>query len=218
MATITQPYGPTTDTSEPPYDGYAHFHQGVDIAGSNGDPVIAPEGGTVVSNTLGETGYGPNLVLVKMANGLIQLFGHMSTSSVRPGDTVTAGEQIGTVGSLGNSTGPHLHYGVLTSTGAPVNPVPYLTGTPNTSSIGSVAPKLQIVGQTKSSTPVVTGVQNAVSFAGGFFGNIFGDAARIFLAILAIIALFIGLYILFRPSDMPSVGDIATTAGKAALA
>lgn len=199
---VSQPYGYDGSSLEP--NG---FHQGIDYAAPAGTPVPAPQGGTVIPNTLGETGYGPNLVLVKMANGLIQLFGHLSSASVKPGDTVQAGQIIGTVGSAGNSTGPHLHYGVLTTTGSTVNPSPYVAGgkftTPATGTVNAQP--------SASDIPVVGGLL-------GLLPNIFGDIVRIILGILAIIAFFLALYTLFRPSDAPSITEAAGMAAKVAVA
>jgi len=87
-------------------------HTGVDIAGAHGSPITATHGGTVVaSGTVG--GYG-NYVRIQYADGTIATaYGHLDTIAVRVGDTVTAGQQIGTMGNTGGSTGTHLHYEVM---------------------------------------------------------------------------------------------------------
>ena len=83
-------------------------HHGVDIGLSTGDPVMAAFSGTVrVAGRMG--GYG-NCVVVRHANGLETLYGHLSKINVKPKQEVTAGEVIGLGGSTGNSTGPHLHF------------------------------------------------------------------------------------------------------------
>ena len=83
-------------------------HHGVDIGLHTGDPVMAAFSGTVrVAGRMG--GYG-NCVLVRHANGLETLYGHLSKINVKPKQVVTAGEVIGLGGSTGNSTGPHLHF------------------------------------------------------------------------------------------------------------
>ncbi len=83
-------------------------HHGVDIGLRTGDPVHAAFGGTVrVAGRMG--GYG-NCVVVRHANGLETLYGHLSKINVKPLQEVTAGEIIGLGGSTGNSTGPHLHF------------------------------------------------------------------------------------------------------------
>ena len=83
-------------------------HHGVDIALQTGDPVHAAFGGTVrIASRMG--GYG-NCVVVRHANGLETLYGHLSKIHVTKGQKVVAGEVVGLGGSTGNSTGPHLHF------------------------------------------------------------------------------------------------------------
>ncbi|HEU5424325.1 MAG TPA: peptidoglycan DD-metalloendopeptidase family protein, partial [Nitrolancea sp.] len=123
--TITQPFGPTSLTLEPAYEGYAHFHQGMDIAASMNTPIVAADGGTVVFAGWTDAGYG-NCVQIDHGNGLITLYGHMAqTPLVHVGQRVAKGQQIGLMGSTGNSTGPHLHFAVLKN-GVWVNPANYL--------------------------------------------------------------------------------------------
>jgi len=66
-------------------------------------------------------GYG-NLVVIAHRAGMTSWYAHLSTISVRPGQCVVAGTPIGTVGSTGNSTGPHLHF-ELRLNGAPIDPL-----------------------------------------------------------------------------------------------
>lgn len=83
-------------------------HHGVDIALHTGDPVHAAFSGTVrIASRMG--GYGKCVVL-RHANGLETLYGHLSKINVQQGQQVAAGEVIGQGGSTGNSTGPHLHF------------------------------------------------------------------------------------------------------------
>ncbi|MBR1784401.1 MAG: RNA polymerase factor sigma-54 [Bacteroidales bacterium] len=83
-------------------------HHGVDIALRTGDEVHAAFAGTVrVASRMG--GYG-NCIVVRHANGLETLYGHLSKINVKTGQPVAAGEVIGLGGSTGNSTGPHLHF------------------------------------------------------------------------------------------------------------
>lgn len=86
-----------------------HFHDGVDIAAESGTRINSVGDGVVV-----EAGYSKdygNYVVIKHPSGASSKYGHCEDVSVGVGDTVKAGEQIGTVGSTGNSTGPHLHFG-----------------------------------------------------------------------------------------------------------
>jgi hypothetical protein len=81
------------------------------IAGAEdlGTPVLATAAGTVVDVVSGTTGYG-NHVRVDHGGGWTSLVAHLSAFSVRRGQYVAAGTELGKVGSTGNSTGPHLHY------------------------------------------------------------------------------------------------------------
>ena len=54
-------------------------------------------------------GYG-NCIIIDHGGGLSSLYGHLDTVLVASGDLVLGGEVIGTVGSTGNATGPHLHF------------------------------------------------------------------------------------------------------------
>ncbi|MCC8927115.1 M23 family metallopeptidase [Rhodococcus sp. I2R] len=99
------------------------FHQGVDFAAASGTPVYAVTGGTVEQAGNAGDGYG-NLVRVKSGN-TVTYYAHQSTLAVNVGDTVQAGDQLGTVGSTGNSTGPHLHFEVRNN-GSSVEPLAYL--------------------------------------------------------------------------------------------
>ena len=64
-------------------------------------------------------------VILSHGNGLETYYAHLTESSVKPGDTVTQGQTIGTVGSTGQSTGPHLHFEVRVN-GQRTNPRNYL--------------------------------------------------------------------------------------------
>ncbi|MDO8425655.1 MAG: M23 family metallopeptidase [bacterium] len=95
-------------------------HQGVDIAIRSGTPVLAAADGVVVASGW-NGGYG-STILVAHRNGYRTRYAHLSTRFVRIGDRVARGAAIGTIGSTGTSSGPHLHYEVLRH-GRPVNPL-----------------------------------------------------------------------------------------------
>lgn len=98
-------------------------HQGIDIGASQGTPVAAADGGVVVmAGWYG--GYGKT-VQVKHDDGTITQYSHLSWWDVKEGDTVAQGQEVGLVGSTGNSTGPHLHFGVLKN-GEYVDPKSYI--------------------------------------------------------------------------------------------
>ncbi len=88
---------------------YTWWHQGIDLAGNSGDPVYASDAGTVIWAGPNSWGYG-NMVMLDHGNGWQTLYSHMSQVYVRCGQQILQGAQIGTVGSTGNSTGPHLHF------------------------------------------------------------------------------------------------------------
>ncbi|HVB63405.1 MAG TPA: M23 family metallopeptidase [Nitrolancea sp.] len=125
QGTITQNFGPTSFSLEPAYEGYAHFHQGLDIANSMYTPIHAAGDGTVIFSGWSNSGYG-FCVQINHGNGLVTLYGHMAQQpSVTVGEKVTAGELIGKMGSTGASTGPHTHFAVQKN-GVWVNPLNYL--------------------------------------------------------------------------------------------
>ena len=100
------------------------FHKGVDFAASTGTPIYAAASGTVV--IAGYSGSAGNWVVISHGGGLTTKYMHMvSTPLVSPGQSVSAGQNIGYVGTTGYSTGPHLHFQVEVG-GTAVNPMYYL--------------------------------------------------------------------------------------------
>lgn len=95
-------------------------HKGIDIAAPIGTGVIAPVSGTVIYAGQA-SGYG-NYIKLRGDDGNIYEFGHLNSIGVSKGSTVNAGYGIGTVGNTGNSTGPHLHFGVKDALGKAINP------------------------------------------------------------------------------------------------
>ena len=87
-------------------------HDGIDIGGTggnlNGQAADSIGGGKVTEVGYDENGYG-NYVVVDHGNGYTSLYGHLQKATVKQGDTVSAGQQVGVIGSTGNSSGPHLH-------------------------------------------------------------------------------------------------------------
>lgn len=120
-------------TFQKPYDGiitsyvgprWGRTHNGIDIVaegrGCNGDPVYAAADGVVVRADR-YNGYG-NCVIIDHGDGIQTLYAHFSSISVSAGDVVKAGDEVGKIGSTGNSTGPHLHFEVRID-GEFVNPL-----------------------------------------------------------------------------------------------
>lgn len=106
-----------------PIYGYSKLHAGLDIAG--GGPIVAAQSGRVVRAQY-NSGWG-YYVKIDHGNGLQTLYAHMQAGStrVRVGQQVSQGQQIGTMGTTGASTGVHLHFEVYKN-GRTVNPAPYL--------------------------------------------------------------------------------------------
>lgn len=122
-------------------------HQGVDLIASRGTPIVAAAAGTVVHMECDRTelGYhcdhdgGPGAwpggcgwyVDIRHAGGFVTRYCHMMRRPlVNTGDKVTAGQQIGVVGSTGHSSGPHLHFEVHThgdrTSSSAIDPVPFM--------------------------------------------------------------------------------------------
>ncbi len=102
---------------------WGRLHRGIDIARPSNRTILAADNGVVVS-TGTEGGYG-NRIIIDHNNGYRTLYAHLSSISVKPGQTVSAGSSIGIMGSTGNSTGVHLHFEV-TKNGTLINPLSVL--------------------------------------------------------------------------------------------
>lgn len=125
-AATPAPYVPAPRVSSPfgwrsdPIAGGARFHKGIDLPMPSGSEVRTPADGRVVS--VGEQpGYGLTVV-VDHGSGLESRYAHLSSTDVRPGDTVRSGGLIARSGNSGRSTGPHLHLEV-TVNGQAVDPL-----------------------------------------------------------------------------------------------
>ncbi len=118
---ISSDYG----TRRHPIKRFSHHHNGIDLAAPKGAPIRAiAEGHVVYADPY--AGYG-KLIVVRHKNGLTSHYGHCAKIEVQPGQSVRAGDLIGTVGSTGNSTGPHLHFEIRKS-GKPLDPEKVLPG------------------------------------------------------------------------------------------
>lgn len=108
-----------------PFNGQRAFHAGLDFSAPPGTPVYATADGIVieVSNS---PGYG-RTVIIEHPSGFMTLYAHMSSIRVKQGERVKRHAVIGGIGSTGRSTGPHLHYEVLSKSKTAINPKFFLS-------------------------------------------------------------------------------------------
>ena len=105
---------------EHPIEHRKKLHRGIDFAAPKGESVRAIWNGVVVKSRSSRGGYGR--IVVVQTGQLRVLYAHLSRRSVRQGDVVAAGDEVGLVGSSGASTGPHLHLGLFSKGGRVRNP------------------------------------------------------------------------------------------------
>jgi murein DD-endopeptidase MepM/ murein hydrolase activator NlpD len=110
-----------------------HAHQGQDLAAPEGTPVLAPRGGLIKTVQYQAGGAGHYVVLDGAGEQRDYVFMHLKTGSitVREGQSVRTGQQIGLVGNTGRSSGAHLHFEIWNGAGwytggRPVDPLPLL--------------------------------------------------------------------------------------------
>ena len=103
-------------------------HEGQDLAGAYGTPILATADG-VVTFAGWESGYG-RLIKVKHDFGIETRYGHLSQIRVNVGDRVSRGERIGDMGNSGRSTGTHLHYEIRIG-GDAINPMTFIKAARN---------------------------------------------------------------------------------------
>ena len=120
---ITSRFGNRTD----PFTGQTRYHSGIDIDGygNDGAPVVASDGGTVVTASYND-GYG-NYVIIDHGNGYQTLYAHMSGLAVGGGQTVSQGQTVGYLGATGRATGTHCHFEVFVN-GERTDPAQFFSG------------------------------------------------------------------------------------------
>lgn len=124
--TETSPFGPRAD----PITGVEGVHPGVDLAAPAGTPILAATDGRVITAGMVD-GTGTIRILATVDGQPVSTsYLHMYRDGigVSVGELVSAGQQIGQVGSTGHSTGPHLHFEVHPGgpTAPPIDPIPWL--------------------------------------------------------------------------------------------
>lgn len=115
--TITSPFGYRSD----PFYGHTVFHEGVDIGGPVGSPIVASASGVVIYAGWFDNGYG-NCVIIAHPNGYETVYAHGSGVNTTTGAIVNQGDVIMFMGSTGYSTGSHLHFEMI-SGGALIDPL-----------------------------------------------------------------------------------------------
>jgi murein DD-endopeptidase MepM/ murein hydrolase activator NlpD len=137
---VTPPSGPPPHTGSPSASGFiwplnggvtspfgprwGRMHEGIDIDGYTGQPIVASKAGTVISSGDAGDGYGTKVV-IDHGGGFTTLFGHMSRLGTSGGASVSQGQVIGYVGCTGSCTGDHLHFEIRVN-GGPQDPLGYL--------------------------------------------------------------------------------------------
>jgi len=117
--TITSPGGLRYN----PVTGRREFHDGIDIAAPVGTPVVSPRDGVVLA-----VGHSPTFgwfVRLYHEHGYVSFFAHLNRVAVSTGDAVLQGQHIASSGNTGQTTGPHLHFGLFRD-GQYVNPEIYV--------------------------------------------------------------------------------------------
>jgi murein DD-endopeptidase MepM/ murein hydrolase activator NlpD len=107
------------------YDYSPTIHPAIDIAGDYGHAIYATDNGVVVYAGWSNYGYG-NLIVIDHGNGWQSLYAHLDSVQVGCGMSVFQGSIIGTMGSTGQSTGPHLHFELRHEQWGKVNPWNFL--------------------------------------------------------------------------------------------
>ena len=107
-----------------PISGTWHMHTGIDLANRPDTPILAAGSGRVVHVEHQISNFG-KMIIIDHGNGYRTLYAHLDTFGVSWGEYVSTGEQIGTMGSTGRSTGPHLHFSVFRGA-QPVDPLSQL--------------------------------------------------------------------------------------------
>ncbi len=117
---------PTTETWLSGYDwSPGANHWGIDIAGQIGNAIYASDSGVVVYAGWNDRGYG-NVIVIDHGNGFQTLYAHLNSIGVGCGQSVSQGEVIAGLGTTGRSTGPHLHFEVMSETGGRLDPHSFL--------------------------------------------------------------------------------------------
>ena len=122
-------------------DGKVQGHGAIDLAGKIGDKVMAPISG--IARVLSEKesgGYGNMVEVTDSVTGVKHMLAHLDKSMVKSGEVIKAGQQIGTLGNTGKSTGAHLHHEMRDKFGNKIDPTQFYSGPGFGSTAGRGAP------------------------------------------------------------------------------
>lgn len=100
------------------------FHNGIDVSGPQGTPIMAAADGVVIFSGRSPHGYG-NTMMLEHTGGMLTMYAHNDRHAVRVGERVRRGQIIAWMGETGRSWGTHLHFEVHHQ-GRPVNPLLWL--------------------------------------------------------------------------------------------
>lgn len=117
--TITDDFGQRIN----PVTQEESFHYGVDLAAPEGTPIMSATDGQAVY--CGDDAYYGNYIIIKHGEDKYTVYGHCKEILIEEGQDIKAGDTIGTVGSSGQSTGNHLHFGIKLD-GEYVDPKEYI--------------------------------------------------------------------------------------------
>ncbi len=134
---VTQVFGPSIH----PFGKYWYLHRGIDLAFGYGVEIMATANGKVVKKEYDARGFG-NYIDIQHSYGFKTRYAHLQLQLVEVGQTVSQGDVIGTMGSTGQSTGPHLHYEVMIGTQL-VDPIKFLSMNNSEGSMQNLTPSLQ---------------------------------------------------------------------------
>ena len=95
--------------AEHPFSGETYLHKGIDIGKAPGAPILAAANGKIIEKAFDRVSFG-NVVMIQHVAGFYTKYGHLDQVYVKEGETVVQGQQIGTMGNTGLSTGHHLHF------------------------------------------------------------------------------------------------------------
>lgn len=107
------------------FDYTPPLHNGIDIAGGEGNAIYTVDSGVVVYAGWSDSGYG-NLLVIDHGNGWQSAYAHLQSIAVPCGTSIFQGEVVAALGNTGNSSGPHLHFELYSSIYGKVNPWNYL--------------------------------------------------------------------------------------------